>query len=256
MAGPGWQAGEWVEHALKQTPGVRAGSVMVTKRSTLQTDMTYVCDITGEPRSLKVDKLDSGKRGIQWETDVGTCEGVITLRPEKLAELKLQTLVGDEARLKARDIYDATYILRRYECGLTRPQAQKLGTVADLLFEREQEWRTLFEEDEVLDGKTFEPVRSTFTKTAGWRKRLAEGGREFKPVGEEDSESIIIVGRSAVRLLDNRPTHEGETLGMARSAGEAAGMLIEAGIAAAEQEEELVQDIEREMGRARAREFE
>ena len=76
VAGPGWQAGEWVEHVLKQTPRVRAGSVVVTKRSTLQTDMRYVCDITGEPKSLKVDKLDSSKRGIEWEADAVTYEGV------------------------------------------------------------------------------------------------------------------------------------------------------------------------------------
>ena len=50
VSGPGWQAGEWVEHALKQTPGVRAGSVVVTNRTKLQTDMTYACDITGASR--------------------------------------------------------------------------------------------------------------------------------------------------------------------------------------------------------------
>lgn len=82
VAGPGWQAGEWAEHVLQQTPGVRAGSVVVTKRSTLQTDMRYVCDVTGEPRSLKVDKLDADKRGIEWGMDAVTYEGVRTLRPE------------------------------------------------------------------------------------------------------------------------------------------------------------------------------
>ena len=62
--------------------------------------MRYVCDITGEPKSLKVDKLDSSKRGIEWEVDAVTYEGVRTLRPEKLAELKLQTLVGDEPQVE------------------------------------------------------------------------------------------------------------------------------------------------------------
>ena len=253
VAGPGWQAGEWVEHVLKQTPGVRAGSVVVTKRSTLQTDMRYVCDITGEPKWLKVDKLDSTKRGVEWAVDAVTYEGVRTLRPERLAELKMQTLVGDEPRLKARDIYDGTHILRRYECGLTRAQAEKLGAIADLLFEREQEWRARFDEDEVLNRKAFEPVRSAFTKTAKWRERLVKGGEQFEPVGDGGSRSIVVVGGSGVRLVDNRPTHEGETLGMARSADEAAGMLIEAGIAPADQEKELVQEIEHGMAQARAR---
>ena len=253
VAGPGWQVGGWVEHALKQTPGVRAGSVAVTRRSTLQTDMTYLCDITGEPKSLKVDKLDSSKRGVEWEADAVTYEGVRTLRPERLAELKMQTLVGEEPRLKARDIYDGTHILRKYECGLTRAQAQKLGAIVELLFEREQEWRTRFRRDEVLNREAFEPVRSAFTKTAKWRERLVNAGERFEPVGDEGNRSTVIVGGSGVRLVDNRPTHEGETLGMAQSAGEAASMLIEAGIAPADEEKELVQKIEHGMAQARAR---
>lgn len=163
----------------------------------------------------------------------------------------MQTLVGEEPRLKARDIYDGTYILRRYECGLTRPRAQTLGAIADLLFEREHEWRALFDEDEVLNRKAFEPVRNAFTKTTRWRKRLVEEGEEFEPVGEEESQSFVVVGGSEVRLVDNRPTREGETLGSARSAGGAARMLVEAGIAPAGQETEVAEEIEQGMARAR-----
>ena len=69
---------------------------------------------------LQVDKLDVALRGVNLRTETIEYDAVRTLNPERLAELKLETLIGAEPRLKTRDIYDATHLMRRYQCGLTR----------------------------------------------------------------------------------------------------------------------------------------
>ena len=247
VAGPGHQVGDWVRRVLGNTEGVRPGTVVVEAEEGLQTKLSYVSDVTQATQLLKVDKLDAALRKVDLRRDAITYEGVRTLHREKVAELKLETLVGAQPRLKARDIYDSTHLMRRYDCALTMDQLTTLGRIADNLFEREAEWVQLFERDEVLSGREFPRVREAFTKTASWRKRLAERGEEFQPVEEKGPRSTVIVDATQVRLIDNRPTHEGETIGVAHEPEQAAAMLLEAGIAGPKQQDALIATIEQRM---------
>ena len=253
VAGPGWQVGEWVRHVLARTEGVKPGSVQVQREDRLQTELTYRSSETETVQALKVDKLDVALRGVDLRSDAMEYDGVRTLHPENLAELKLQTLVGPEPRLKTRDIYDATHLMRRYQCGLTREQCATLGRICATLFEREEQWTTLFDQDEVLSADLFGTLREAFTKTTSWRKRTMDLGEEFKPVEDGSARSMVRVGGTTVHLVDNRPTYEGETIGTANGPEQATAMLIEAGVAEIGQEQELIAVIEHGMAQARAR---
>ena len=253
VADAGWQVGEWVRHVLERTEGVEPGSVQVRRESRLQTGLRYKSSETRTVHELQVDKLDATPRGVDLHAETGKYDGVITLHPERLAELKLQTLVGEEPRLKARDIYDATHLMRRYQCGLTREKCAMLGRICDSLFEQEEQWAERFDQDEVLSVDLFDTIREAFTKTTSWRKWGMDSSEEFKPVEGEEALSKVEIGGSIVRLVDNRPTYEGETIGTARGPEQAAAMLIEAGIAETGREEELAKEIEHGMEQARGR---
>ena len=256
VAGPGWQAGEWVRHVLDRTEGVQPGSVQVISKGKLQTELEYTSSETGKAQNLKVDKLDAGQREVDLRTETIEHDGVKTLAPERLAELKLQTLVGPEPRLKARDIYDATHVMRRYHCALTRKQCTTLSLISDNLFERERQWVELFDRDEVLSADLFETIREAFTKTTSWRREGMDSGDTFEPVEGGETRSTAVVGRYTVDLVDNRPTHEGERIGTARGAQQAAEMLIEGGLAASSQKEPLIAEIQQEMEQVRAQTIE
>ena len=102
--------------------------------------------------------------------------------------------MGPEPRLKTRDIYDATHLMRRYQCGLTREKCATLGRICDTLFEREEQWTTLFDQDEVLSADLFGTLREAFAKTTSWRKRAMDLGEEFKPVEDGSARSMVRVG--------------------------------------------------------------
>ena len=250
VAGPGGQVGEWVRRVLERTEGVTPNTIIVRAAKGLRTELSYASSVTQTTQVLKVDKLDAARRNVHLAADAITYEGVRTLRPKKVAELKLETLVGTQPRRRARDIYDSTHLMRRYDCALTREQLTTLGRIADSLFEREKQWLELFEDDEVLSPNQFPKVREAFTKTASWRKRLAEHGEEFQPVEERTPESTVIVDAAQIRLIDNRPTHEGVTIGVAHEPEQAAAMLLDAGIAAPEQRSALIATIQQRMKNA------
>ena len=247
VAGPGYQVGDWVRRVLERTAGVTPGTVVVRGEDRRQTELAYVSSATQTTQVLKVDKLDAALRNVDLRRDAITYEAVRTLHHEKVAELKLETLVGDQPRLKARDIYDSTHLMRRYSCALTMEQLTTLGRIADGLFEREEEWLQRFRRDEVLSEKEFPIVREAFTKTASWRKRLAEHGEEFQPVEEKGPQSTVVIEAAQVRLVDNRPTHEGETIGVAHEPAEAAAMLVEAGIGEPQQQDALIATLKQRM---------
>lgn len=252
VIGPGWQVGAWVKHALDRTAGVERGSVETVREDRLQTTLRYTSDETGTTQVLRVDKLDARPRKVNLRTEPIEYDGVRTLHPEKLAELKLETLVGTEPRMKTRDIYDATHLMRRYRCALTREQLATLDRICNTLFEREEQWIELFDDDEVLSTDVFDTVRGAFTKTTNWRKRALDSGEEFKPVEGRGPRYTFTADGSTVQLVDNRPTYEGETIGVAHGPEEAAAMLIEAEVAEAGEKEELIATIARKMEGARA----
>ena len=247
ITGPGAQVGDWVRRVLERTEGVARDTVVLIAEEGLRTELSYASSVTQTTQVLKIDKLDAALRNVDLIGDAITHEGVRTLRPEKVAELKLQTLVGTQPRLRARDIYDSTHLMRRYECALTMEQLTTLGRIADSLFERERQWLELFEDDEVLSRNQFRKVREAFTKTASWRKRLAEHGEKFQPVEQREPGATLAEEGGSVKLMDNRPTRERETIGVTDEPAQAATMLIEAGIAEPEQRNALITTIEQRM---------
>ena len=104
--------------------------------------------------------------------------------------------MGEESRLKARDIYDATHLMRRYQCGLTREKCAMLGRICDSLFEQEEQWAERFDQDEVLSVDLFDTIREAFTKTTSWRKWGMDSSEEFKPVEGEEALSKVEIGGS------------------------------------------------------------
>ena len=75
-------------------------------------------------------------------------------------------------------------------------------------------------------------------------------GEKFKPVEDGSARSMVMIDGTTVHMVDNRPTYEGETIGTANGPGQAAAMLIEAGVAEIGEEQELIALIEHGIAQA------
>ena len=110
---------------------------------------------------------DGGRGHPKWEPrptginpdHVTLTNGMSIYKPEFLIPKKLNTLIGARARRKARDIYDAAWILCHYPDAVPKQSLERLQTFAASLSSLdEQMWQRAFTRDDIM-------TRADFTET-------------------------------------------------------------------------------------------
>ena len=243
----GKEVGLWLPHILKQIGRVDPESVHVVEHSSSRTVVRYRNKDEEHPDDFKIDLLDPVGQQIDMRRDVVTKDNVKMLAPPKLARLKLNTLLGEKPRFQARDIYDITKLLRRRDCSITHTDCKRLTEKGSLLFVYEDRCRTLFEDDKVLNASMFDTVRHGFMKTIRWRTELIENGLPFQPVEQRPPMTRIVRHAGEIRIMENRPTREGQLIAVARNAAEAASCLIDRGLTTTNDPNVLATEIERKL---------
>ena len=116
-------------------------------------------DEEGVPRRIET-KIDVNTEDpVVAPHNVVLCNGFRTFTIEAIAERKLSTLVGDRPRERARDLYDAAWLVEEHLDSIAPEHRLALWKlVTGSILEDSEEWTDLFRTDDIMSRSSLDEV--------------------------------------------------------------------------------------------------